>query len=129
MSIITGMPGQYIPSEYLPVLIFMIIATAFGLGTLVVGSLFRPSRKYAEKLTPYESGNEPIGEPRVRFSVKFYIIAMLFVVFDVEVVFLYPWAVVFDNIGLFAFVEMMLFIAILLVGYVYAWKKDAFTWD
>ncbi len=123
------MPGQYIPSDYLPVLIFMIIASAFGLGTLLVGSLFRPRRTYAEKLTPYESGNPPVGEPRIRFSVKFYIIAMLFVVFDVEVVFLYPWAVVFDKIGLFAFVEMMLFIAILLVGYIYAWKKDAFTWD
>jgi NADH-quinone oxidoreductase subunit A len=129
MSIISGMPGQYIPSDYLPVLVFMIIATAFGLGTLLVGSLFRPRRTYAEKLTPYESGNPPVGEPRMRFSVKFYIIAMLFVVFDVEVVFLYPWAVVFDKIGLFAFVEMMLFIAILLVGYIYAWKKDAFTWD
>jgi len=123
------MPGQYIPSDYLPVLIFMIVATAFGLGTLVVGSLFRPRRSYPEKLTPYESGNPPVGEPRMRFSVKFYIIAMLFGVCDVEVVFLYPWAVVFDKIGVFAFVEMMLFIAILLVGYVYAWKKDAFTWD
>lgn len=129
MSIIIGMPGQYIPSAYLPILIFMIIASAFGLGTLLVGSLFRPRRSYPEKLTPYESGNPPVGEPRMRFSVKFYIIAMLFVVFDVEVVFLYPWAVVFDKIGLFAFVEMMLFIAILLVGYIYAWKKDAFTWD
>jgi len=129
MSIITWMPGQYIPSDYLPILIFMMIATAFGLGTLIVGSLFRPRRTYAEKLTPYESGNPPIGEPRMRFSVKFYIIAMLFVVFDVEVVFLYPWAVVFDKIGLFAYVEMMLFIFILLVGYIYAWKKDAFTWD
>lgn len=129
MSIISGMPGQYIPSDYLPILIFMMIATAFGLGTLLVGSLFRPRRPYAEKLTPYESGNPPIGEPRMRFSIKFYIIAMLFVVFDVEVVFLYPWAVVFDKIGLFAYVEMMLFIFILLVGYIYAWKKDAFTWD
>jgi NADH-quinone oxidoreductase subunit A len=129
MSIITGMPGQYIPTEYLPILIFMIVAMAFGLGTLVVGSLFRPRRAYWEKLTPYESGNPPVGEPRIRFSVKFYIVAMLFVVFDVEVVFLYPWAVVFDKIGLFAFVEMMLFIFILLVGYIYAWKKDAFTWE
>lgn len=129
MSIISGMPGQYIPSDYLPILIFMMIATAFGLGTLLVGSIFRPRRPYAEKLTPYESGNPPIGEPRMRFSIKFYIVAMLFVVFDVEVVFLYPWAVVFDKIGLFAYVEMMLFIFILLVGYIYAWKKDAFTWD
>ena len=72
---------------------------------------------------PYESGNLPVGEPRHRFSVKFYIIAMLFVVFDVEAVFLYPWAVVFDRIGLYAFIEMIIFIVILFVGYVYAWKK------
>ncbi|GAB4390053.1 MAG: NADH-quinone oxidoreductase subunit A [Thermodesulfovibrionales bacterium] len=107
----------------------MIVAGAFGLGALIVGSIFRPRRPYPEKLTPYESGNPPVGEPRYRFSVKFYIIAMLFVVFDVEAVFLYPWAVVFDKIGLYAFIEMIIFIAILLVGYVYAWKKEAFNWD
>jgi NADH-quinone oxidoreductase subunit A len=122
-------PGEYIPSEYLPILIIVLIAVAFGLGTLLVGIIFRPRRPYPEKLTPYESGNPPVGEPRYRFSVKFYIIAMLFVVFDVEAVFLYPWAVVFDKIGLYAFIEMMIFIAILLVGYVYAWKKEAFKWD
>jgi NADH-quinone oxidoreductase subunit A len=107
----------------------MLIAAVFGLGALLVGIIFRPRRPYAEKLTPYESGNPPVGEPRYRFSVKFYIIAMLFVVFDVEAVFLYPWAVVFDKIGLYAFIEMMIFIAILLVGYVYAWRKEAFKWD
>jgi len=123
------MPGQFIPSNYLPVLVLMVVATAFGLGALVVGTLFRPKRPYAEKLAPYESGNIPVGEPRQRFSVHFYIIAMLFLVFDVEAVFLYPWAVVFDRIGFFAYIEMMLFIIILLVGYIYAWKKDAFTWD
>jgi NADH-quinone oxidoreductase subunit A len=78
---------------------------------------------------PYESGNLPEGEPRQRFSIKFYIIAMLFVVFDVEAVFLYPWAVVFDKIGLYAFVEMIIFIIILLAGYIYAWRKEAFVWD
>jgi NADH-quinone oxidoreductase subunit A len=90
------MPGTYIPSDYLPILIFMIIATAFGLGTLVVGSLFRPHRPYGEKL---------------------------------EAVFLYPWAIVFDKIGLYAFIEMVIFIVILFVGYIYAWRKDAFTWE
>lgn len=123
------MPGEYIPKEYLPILIFMAAAIAIGLGALTVGMIFRPRRPYPEKLSPYESGNPPVGEPRYRFSVKFYIIAMLFVVFDVEAVFLYPWAVVFDKIGLFAFVEMMIFIAILFVGYIYAWRKDAFKWD
>ncbi len=117
------------PSQYLPILIFLMVASAFGLGALVVGELFRLRRPYSEKLMPYESGNPPVGEPRIRFSVKFYIIAMLFVVFDVEAVFLYPWAIVFDSLGLYAFVEMIIFIIILLVGYAYAWKKEAFIWD
>ncbi|MCL4491008.1 MAG: NADH-quinone oxidoreductase subunit A [Nitrospirae bacterium] len=127
MSPIT--PGNYLPSEYLPIMILMIIAGAFGAGALIVGALFRIRRSYREKLMPYESGNPPIGEPRYRFSVKFYIIAMLFVVFDVEAVFLYPWALVYDKIGLYALIEMMLFITVLVVGYIYAWKKEAFKWD
>jgi len=123
------MPGTYIPSEYLPVLIFIIIATAFGLGALVIGTIFRPKKPYPDKLMPYESGVNPVGEPRYRFSIRFYIVAMLFVVFDVEAVFIYPWAVVFDKIGIYAFIEMVVFIFILLVGYIYAWDKEAFQWD
>lgn len=123
------MPGIYLPSDYLPVLIFLMAATAFGMGALLIGELLRLKRPYPEKLMPYESGNLPVGEPRYRFSVKFYIIAMLFVIFDVEAIFLYPWAVVFDRIGLYAFIEMIIFIVILFVGYVYAWEKEAFKWD
>ena len=123
------MSGTFLPEEYLPIIIFMVIAMAFGLGTLVVGAIFRPKRPYHEKLVPYESGNPPVGEPRYRFSVRFYIIAMLFVIFDVEAVFIYPWAIVFDDIGLYAFIEMMLFIAILVLGYIYAWRKNALRWD
>ena len=119
----------FMPTEYLPVLIFMMVAMGFGLVSLLLTSVFRLKRPYPEKLMPYESGNVPVGEPRQRFSVKFYIIAMLFVVFDVEAVFLYPWAIVFDKIGLYAFIEMIIFIVILLVGYIYAWKKEAFIWD
>lgn len=122
-------PGSYVPTEYLPILIFMVIAAAFGAGALLIGGLFRIRRPYYEKLMPYESGNPPVGEPRIRFSVKFYIIAMLFVIFDVEAVFLYPWALVYNKIGLYALVEMMLFIAMLVVGYLYAWRKEAFKWD
>jgi NADH-quinone oxidoreductase subunit A len=117
------------PKEYIAIIIMLLISLAIGFGTLLIGALFRPRRPYTEKLRPYESGNPPVGEPRYRFSVKFYVTAMLFVIFDVEAVFLYPWAIVFDKIGLYAFVEMMIFISILLVGYLYAWKKDAFTWD
>jgi NADH-quinone oxidoreductase subunit A len=123
------MPGTYLPSDYLPVLIFLMAATAFGMGALLIGELLRLKRPYPEKLMPYESGNLPVGEPRYRFSIKFYIIAMLFVIFDVEAIFLYPWAVVFDRIGLYAFIEMIIFIVILFVGYVYAWGKEAFKWD
>jgi NADH-quinone oxidoreductase subunit A len=123
------MPGAYIPSEYLPVLIFIIIAMVFGLGALLIGTIFRLKKPYPAKLMPYESGVTPLGEPRYRFSIRFYVIAMLFVVFDVEAVFIYPWAVVFDKIGIYAFIEMVIFIGILLVGYIYAWDKEAFQWD
>jgi NADH-quinone oxidoreductase subunit A len=129
MDINSTVPGSYIPTDYLPVLIFMMTAVAFGAGALLMGSLFRLRRPYKEKLMPYESGNPPVGEPRQRFNVRFYIIAMLFVIFDVEAVFLYPWAVVYDKIGLYALVEMLLFIAILAAGYIYAWRKEAFKWD
>lgn len=122
-------PGSYIPTEYLPIILFMIIAFAVGFSALLIGNIFRLKRPYKEKLMPYESGNPPVGEPREQFSMKFYIIAMLFVIFDVEAVFLYPWAIVFDKIGLYALIEMLLFIFILVVGYVYAWKKEAFNWD
>jgi len=123
------MPGSYVPTDYLPVLFIFLIAGAFGAVMLAVGGLFRLRRPYPEKLTPYESGIPPVGEPRQRFDVKFYVIAMLFVVFDVEAVFLYPWAVVYDRIGLYAVVEMFLFLAVLIVGYVYAWRRGAFDWE
>lgn len=123
------MPGTYIPSDYFSVAVIFFIALLIGLGAVVAGILVRPKRPYAQKLSPYESGNPPVGEPRYKFSVKFYIIAMLFVVFDVEAVFLYPWAVAYDKLGIYGFVEMMLFIFILLIGYLYVWKKGAFEWE
>lgn len=95
----------------------------------MIGFILRPRRPYAQKLSPYECGNPPVGEPSNQFSIKFYIVAMLFVVFDVEAVFLYPWAVAYDKVGLFGFIEMMLFIFILLIGYIYVWKKGAFNWE
>lgn len=123
------MPGEYIPLDYLPVIIILFIATFIGFAPLVLGLLLRPRRPYLQKLSPYESGMQPVGEPRYKFSVKFYIIAMLFVVFDVEVVYLYPWAVAYDKLGLFGFIEMMIFIFILLIGYIYAWEKGALNWE
>jgi NADH-quinone oxidoreductase subunit A len=123
------MPGSFVPINYLPILIFIAIAVAFGVMTLFVGTLVRPSRVYTAKVAPYESGSVPFSDARIPFPMRYYIIAMLFVIFDIETVFLYPWAVVYDKIGLFGFIEMALFMLILLVGYVYAWRKGALEWD
>ena len=123
------MPGTYLPSEYLPVLIFILIASAFGFGALLIGFIFRPKKPYYEKLMPYESGINPKGEPRYRFSIRFYIIAMLFVVFDVEAIFIYPWALVFDDLGLAGFAVMAIFLGILIIGFIYEWKKGALEWE
>ncbi|HFQ88479.1 MAG TPA: NADH-quinone oxidoreductase subunit A [Desulfobulbus sp.] len=117
------------PPQYLAILILILFGIGFGAVTLYVGRFFRMSRPYHEKLVAYESGNEPTAEPRMRFSVKFYLIAILFVVFDVEAIYLYPWAVTYDRLGLFALVEMFIFIFLLLAGYVYAWKKETFQWE
>ncbi len=121
--------AELVPQSYLPILILILAGTAFGVGSLLVGSLVRPSRPYHAKLLPYESGAPTFSDARAKFPMRYYIIAMLFVIFDIETVFLYPWAIVFNELGLFGLVEMLLFIAILLVGYFYAWKKGALEWD
>jgi NADH-quinone oxidoreductase subunit A len=118
-----------VPLNYLPILIFMLIATAFGIVSILAGYLVRPSRPYKAKLMPYESGSPTFSDARIKIPMRYYIIAMLFVIFDIETIFLYPWAVVFNKLGLFGLVEMLLFILILLVGYFYAWKKGALEWD
>lgn len=123
------MPGSYLPLEYTAIVIMLFFGMAFGGVTLWIGRFFRLRRPYREKLTAYESGNLPTESPRMQFSVKFYLVAILFVIFDVELIFLYPWAVVYDRLGNFAFVEMLIFMGILLVGYLYAWKKNALRWD
>lgn len=123
------MPGSYLPLEYTAIAIMLLFGVAFGLITLWIGRFFRLRRPYREKLTAYESGNSPTESPRMPFSVKFYLVAILFVIFDVEAIFLYPWAVVYDRLGNFAFVEMLIFMGVLLVGYLYAWKKNALRWD
>ncbi len=123
------METMYIPKEYLAILILLVFGILFGVVTLYVGRFFRISRPYHEKLIAYESGNDPTEAPRMRFSIKFYLIAILFVVVDVESIYLYPWAVTYDRLGLFALVEMFIFIFLLLAGYVYAWKKEVLQWE
>jgi NADH-quinone oxidoreductase subunit A len=115
--------------NYLPILVFIIFAIAFAIGGLIFSYLIRPNKPDPEKLSPYECGIPPMTDARERFSIRFFIIAMLFLLFDVEAVFLYPWAVVYNKIGLYGLIEMMLFIGILLVGYVYAWRKGALEWE
>jgi NADH-quinone oxidoreductase subunit A len=113
---------------YIPIIIFFLIAVLLPVVLLTL-SRFIHRRVYdREKLMPYECGIDPIGDAHERFSVRFYIIAMLFLVFDVEVVFLFPWAIVYDKLALFGLVEMLVFIAILIVGYFYAWRKGALEW-
>lgn len=116
-------------TNYLPILVFILIALLFGLGTIVAGYLVRPKRPYGEKLTPYESGMPPLMDAHVRFPLRYYLIAMLFVVFDIEIIFLYPWAVSFMSLGGVALIEMVIFLLILFVGYFYAWKKGALEWE
>jgi NADH-quinone oxidoreductase subunit A len=122
-------PANFVPVNYLPIVIFIAIALAFGGVTLLLGTLLRPSRVYKAKLTTYESGSIPFSDARIPFPLRYYLIAMIFVIFDIETVFLYPWAVVYNQLGLFGLVEMVLFIGVLLVGYFYAWKKGALEWD
>jgi NADH-quinone oxidoreductase subunit A len=116
-------------SRYFPILLFVGIAMAFGVVTLVLSYAVQPKYPEAEKLSAYECGSEPFSDARMPFPVRYYIFAMLFVIFDIEVIFLYPWAVVFGQIGLFGLVEMLIFIALFLVAYVYAWRKGALEWD
>ena len=116
-------------SNYLPILIFLILVGGFAVVS-VIGSLILGMRKPTpEKLTPYECGMQPVGTARDRFSVKFYLVAMLFLLFDIEAVFLFPWAVVYRELRLFGFFEMLLFIVAILAGYLYVWKKGALEWE
>ncbi len=116
-------------TRYFPILLFVFVALAFGVVTLVISYFVQPKYPEPEKLSAYECGSEPFSDARMPFPVRYYIFAMLFVIFDIEVIFLYPWAVVFDKIGIIGLVEMMIFIALFLVAYVYAWRKGALEWD
>jgi len=115
--------------QYIPIGLLMLIAIVLGIVMSKASEWLGPKNPSDEKLSTYESGMEPVRTARERFSVKFYMIAMLFIVFDVEVVFLYPWAVNFRELGLFGFVTMFIFIGTLLLGYVYVWKKGALEWE
>jgi NADH-quinone oxidoreductase subunit A len=115
--------------NYLPIMIFIAIGIAIGVLPILAGFLLAPHKPDSEKLSPYECGFEAFEDSRMRFDVRYYLVAILFIIFDLEIAFLFPWAVVLDSIGLFGFVAMMIFLAILVVGFVYEWKKGALEWE
>jgi NADH-quinone oxidoreductase subunit A len=114
---------------YLPVLVFLGIALVIGLVMLAIGLVFGRSGTDAEKLSPYECGFEPFEDSRMKFDVRYYLVAILFIIFDLEIAFLFPWAVAMDAIGLTGIVAMAIFLAVLVVGFLYEWKKGALEWD
>ncbi len=115
--------------NYTPILLFIVIALAFGLVTLALSYLVQPKYPEFEKLSVYECGSEPFSDSRMPFPVRYYVIAMLFVIFDIEVIFLYPWAITFHDLGVIGLIEMLIFIGLFVVAYVYAWRKGALEWD
>ncbi|MBH0204872.1 MAG: NAD(P)H-quinone oxidoreductase subunit 3 [Nitrospira sp.] len=118
-----------VPANYLPILIFIGVAIAFFTVVMFLGQFVRPNRPYRAKMAPYESGSPLFQDARVQFPMRYYIVAMLFVIFDIEIVFMFPWAIAFSKLGLVGLVEMVVFIAILVVGFWYAWMKGALEWD
>ena len=115
--------------QYFPVLLFILFGLGVGALLLTVGSLVSPSRPDSEKLSPYECGFEAFEDARMKFDVRYYLIAILFILFDLEIAFLFPWAVVLPDIGFEGFVAMMVFLLILIVGFAYEWKKGALDWE
>src|SRR5690349_9523313 len=116
------------PREYIPILIFLVVAILFPIVTIVVAKLIRPSAPFLTKLEAYECGIKAASDSRGRYTVRFYIIAILFVIFDVETIFLFPWAVRYRQFAWFGVVEVVVFLAILIVGYIWAYKKGALDW-
>jgi len=115
--------------QYVPIAILFVVSAAVAVALILIGTLFGPRRGNPRKSQPYESGVVPFGQAQRRFPVHFYLVAVLFILFDVEIIFFFPWAVMFKALGLFGLIEMIIFIAILMVGYVYIWKKGALEWE
>ncbi|MBT0963798.1 NADH-quinone oxidoreductase subunit A [Denitromonas iodatirespirans] len=121
--------------NYFPVLVFILVGLAFGVAPIVMGRLIGPHRPDSEKLSPYECGFEPFEDARMKFDVRYYLLAILFIIFDLEIAFLFPWATILQEIAgteslrLFGFFEMLVFLGILLIGYVWVWKKGALDWE
>lgn len=116
-------------NQYVPVAIMLFLAAATAAGMIVATTLIGPKKKFADKMEPFECGESPIVSSKQRFSVKFYLVALFFVIFDVEAVFVYPWAVLFKDLGMFGFVEMVIFLSVFAIGLIYVWKRGALEWE
>jgi NADH-quinone oxidoreductase subunit A len=115
--------------EYYPILLFVVLAIIFGVVFPLIGYILSPHRPDAEKLSPYECGFEAFEDARMKFDVRYYLVAILFILFDLEIAFLFPWAVVLKQLGLFGFVAMVIFLGILVIGFIYEWMKGALEWE
>ncbi len=122
-------PARTMLENYFPVLLFILVGLAFGCVPILLGWLVAPNKPDAEKLSPYECGFEAFEDARMKFDVRYYLVAILFILFDLEIAFLFPWAIVLKEIGMFGFVSMMVFLAILVVGFIYEWMKGALDWE
>lgn len=120
---------QAVAGDYLPILIFMVIAGAMAVAMTLLPMVLLPGKPDSEKLSPYECGFESYGDSRMKFDVRFYLVAILFIIFDLEVAFLFPWAIVFKTLGAFGFWSMMVFLGVLTIGFIYEWKKGALEWE
>jgi NADH-quinone oxidoreductase subunit A len=116
-------------AEYLPTLLFLFVATGIGIALIVIGNLLGPKRPTAEKLSPYECGFAAFEDSRMQFDIRYYLIAIQFIIFDLEIIFIVPWATVFRQLGVLGLVEMGIFVGMLLLGFVYIWKKGALEWE
>ncbi|MBZ0223812.1 MAG: NADH-quinone oxidoreductase subunit A [Dokdonella sp.] len=116
-------------AEYFPVLLFLGVSAIIGIALIVIGFVLGPRRPDAEKAAAFECGFSAFEDARMRFDVRYYLFAILFIIFDLEIAFVYPWATVFSSLGLFGLVEMGLFLSLLVIGFVYAWKKGALEWE
>ena len=116
-------------TEYLPVFLFLVVSAGLGIALIAIGNVLGPRRPSAEKSTPYECGFEAFEDTRMRFDVRYYLIAILFIIFDLEIAYVFPWAVVFSKLGLLGLIEMGMFLGLLVLGFVYVWKKGALEWE
>lgn len=115
--------------NYVPILIFCVMGVLFGVVPIIAGRILSPHRPDSEKLSSYECGFEAFEDSRMKFDVRFYLVAILFIIFDLEIAFLFPWAVILEDIGMFGFLAMVVFLGILVIGFVYEWKKGALEWE